>query len=617
MKYIQSIKENKIIYWIVLSIICLLFFYQAFYLAHQLPSRVDEGSFLIKGYYFISGKYKPFEDYGPWTNNMPLAYLIPGIPQFLFGPGLRTGRYFSIFLAFITLIGFWVLIHRLRGKWWALAAVLALSINPSWIGMNVQAVSQGIVACLVTWVMVFLFGDERKIWHIGAAAFLSAMATLTRQNMVFLLPFVILFVWWRYGLKKGVVAFLFSFIPFAFVHGLYYPKIMNLWYTWFPISIKNAFNIGFIEGGGTQVWRASGDFVDRLSSFFIAVRYHFISLIGVFLTFPLVIRKRNWRSENEWKMIVSLLALFSIFFGFHGWASLTKNYCIFCFPNYVAFFIPLGTLISVLTISNITEKKLSVPILYTAGMFLILMPGIFFGSLETVGARVMKLPVPRIKDGKLVGGVIKVWELIRNRFELPYEQQILIIPPVFGLIISISIIIILLIAYKLINRKHNIKSGIVLSVGIYFFAILLTPTHLLGKFPYENTCDGDVISTYEKVGEQLQAKIPDGSSIYWGAGSVVTPMLYILDTEIQPLQLNGIYSKRTGGDRDLLEKNGYYNAESQRDWRDSSEFILVQSRNMVDFWKTYLDPSLFNEYEPTDPIDPCEPNASLQIFRRK
>jgi len=617
MKYIKEIRENKFIYWIILTAICLLFFYQAFSLAHQLPSRVDEGSFLIKGYLFISGKYKLFEDYGPWTNNMPLAYFIPGVPQFLFGPGLKVGRYFAIFLTFTTLIGFWVLIDRLRGRWWALAAVLALSINPSWIGMNVQAVSQGIVACLVTWALVFLLGDERKIWHIGAAAFLSAMATLTRQNMVFLLPFVVLYAWWRYGLKEGVVAFLFSFLPFAAVHGLYYPKIMNLWYPWFPDSIKGIFNIEVIKGGGSQVWLPDGDLIDRTSSFFIAVKSHFISLVGVCLAFPLVSKKTNWRSESEWKMLFSLLTLFSIFFGLHAWASLTKNYCIFCFPNYVAFFIPLGTIISVLTISNLTEKKLSIPTPYLVGLVLILMPGIFFGSLETVGRWVMQLPVPRIKDGRIVGGVTQVWELVRNRFDLLYEQQILIVPPVFGLVIAVSIIIILFIGYKIINRKHKIKFGIVLSVGIYIFSIFLTPTYLLGKFPYENACNGDVIGAYEKAGDQLQSRIPEGSSIYWGAGSLVTPMLYILDAEIQPLQLNGVYPKRIGGDRDLLEKNGYYNAESQEVWRSSSEFILLLSRNMGDFWKNYLDPSLFDEYDSTDPIDPCEPNSSIQIFRRK
>jgi len=116
MKKIKSIKENKTLYWIILIVVCCTFIFQAFSLAHHLPSRVDEGSFLIKGYYFISGKYKPFEDYGPWTNNMPLAYLIPGIPQYLIGPGLRTGRYFAIFIAATTLIGLWVLIYRLRGN---------------------------------------------------------------------------------------------------------------------------------------------------------------------------------------------------------------------------------------------------------------------------------------------------------------------------------------------------------------------------------------------------------------------------------------------------------------------------------------------------------------------
>jgi hypothetical protein len=36
-----------------------------------------------------------------------------------------------------------------------------------------------------------------------------------------------------------------------------------------------------------------------------------------------------------------------------------------------------------------------------------------------------------------------------------------------------------------------------------------------------------------------------------------------------------------------------------------------------DFWRDYLDPELFNEYQPTSPLDPCDPNSFIRIYRRK
>ena len=157
---IKKAAENRLVYCAVVVAVVVLFLLQAFLFAHRLPSRVDEGSFLVKGYYFITGRYQPFADYGPWTNNMPLAYWIPGIPQALFGPSLLVGRYFAIFAALLTLTGIWVVVRRLAGKWWAIFAAAALALSPAWIATNVQAVSQVLVACQVAWLLVFLLGDE-------------------------------------------------------------------------------------------------------------------------------------------------------------------------------------------------------------------------------------------------------------------------------------------------------------------------------------------------------------------------------------------------------------------------------------------------------------------------
>jgi branched-subunit amino acid ABC-type transport system permease component len=127
--FIDRIRKNRVIYILILAIAVAGFLAQAFIYAHQMPSKVDEGSFLIKGYDYVKGIYTPFQDYGPWTNNMPLAYYIPGVAQVIFGPGLRTGRYFAVFTAVMMLLATWLLLRRLKGKWWALAGVLFFALN--------------------------------------------------------------------------------------------------------------------------------------------------------------------------------------------------------------------------------------------------------------------------------------------------------------------------------------------------------------------------------------------------------------------------------------------------------------------------------------------------------
>lgn len=93
---------------------------QSWLYAQMQTSLLDEGAYLYKGYLFAIGKYWPYQDYGPWTNHMPLSFLIPGYAQAVFGPGLRTGRYLAVILGLLTIIGLWVITRRLGGSWWQL-----------------------------------------------------------------------------------------------------------------------------------------------------------------------------------------------------------------------------------------------------------------------------------------------------------------------------------------------------------------------------------------------------------------------------------------------------------------------------------------------------------------
>src|SRR5512141_2855914 len=105
-----------------------IFFIQIMVFAHTTVSNLDEGGYLLKGALFVGGGYRPF-DPGIWTNKAPLAFLIPGFVQSIFGAGLRTGRYLAVFFGVMAVVGTWVAARRLGGKWLAAGAVFVLALS--------------------------------------------------------------------------------------------------------------------------------------------------------------------------------------------------------------------------------------------------------------------------------------------------------------------------------------------------------------------------------------------------------------------------------------------------------------------------------------------------------
>src|SRR4026208_323831 len=144
---------------------------RALEIARTKTSFLDEGLYLYKGYLFVNGSQTPFADYGLWTNHAILSFLIPGYVQKWFGPGLETGRYFMIFVSLFTLLGLWVFARRWGNAWWAAGAVWVMALNPAEIKIHTLAVSEGLVAALLVWIVVLVVGAERPVWQVllGAA----------------------------------------------------------------------------------------------------------------------------------------------------------------------------------------------------------------------------------------------------------------------------------------------------------------------------------------------------------------------------------------------------------------------------------------------------------------
>lgn len=330
----------------------ILYLIQAIIYAHTTVSSLDEGSYLIKGMFYLNGVYKPFEPYGPLTNKAPFAFLIPGIAEYLFGAGLRTGRYFSIFLGLLTIFGVWITARRWTNTWLAALTVWVFALSPMIIKLHARAVSEVIIACILAWICVLVLDKERPLWQVILASALAAIAVFTRQNMAPILPFLILYTFWQHGKQKGLWAFAAGSFFFLAFHIFYWPRVMTIWAPWLPENLTPFLDPFRIPTDSVPIWDPNIDFWNRLNSFFQGLRYHFIPLLGGLFGLILLPPRADWRSAPAMRAAVFLAVSYFVLAAMHGWAAIASQYesysCVFCFSNYLGFFDPLGILFFVI-----------------------------------------------------------------------------------------------------------------------------------------------------------------------------------------------------------------------------------------------------------------------------
>ena len=168
---------------------------------------------------------------------MPLAFYIPGAVQAIFGPGLRTGRYFAVFAGMLMLLGLWVVTRRLSGPWWAALVLAGTALNPAIVKMYSTAISQVLIAGMLVWALALTLGEKRPLWQLMLGSILAACIWLTRINLFPFLPLLIAYIFWQHGRKAGFMAALTSGIVIGLGHALFSPGILRIWAYWLPESI--------------------------------------------------------------------------------------------------------------------------------------------------------------------------------------------------------------------------------------------------------------------------------------------------------------------------------------------------------------------------------------------
>ncbi len=584
---------------------------QAWVYAHAQESILDEGAYLYKGYLFVSGRYWPYQDYGVWTNHMPLSFLIPGAVQVMFEPGLRTARYFAILLSLLTLIGLWIFVNRLAGRWWAAAAVGAMALNPAMIKTYSMGLSQGLVACMLVWIAVLVLGERRSRVQIVLGGLLAGLMAMTREEMVVVLPILLLFIIWRHGLRMGVLAALAGGLPIVILWAIYWPGILRLTKSILPSLNAWQANIG------TGIWNNSLPLSDRWQSFLLGLRANFIPLVGVIGLSPLWLRADQWRTPLHRQAAALLSVLFIVLIALHGWAALGMNYCVYCFEGYLTFSAPLGLALIAVTYAGWKATDVRWYAGYASALMILLFTGVGYSAQQEIGPILLGFPFPRVKEGRILGGTAPVGAILENAFGIEYKLSRWLISAFSGLILSIVLLLIIWLIFRSGRAKVRLdrNKGLSIMSAMLVVGALLSPTVVLAGAKQDRDCSGDVIASYESVGKQLAEVIPPGRSVYWAGGLSVAPLLYLPGIEIYPAQINDGYSYRLGGDAVEVRRVGMWNEELKNKWLQEANFILIEKPGYDSDWKAFLETGQFEELSPTQSYLPCR-DTPLRIFRR-
>lgn len=589
----------------------LIYLLQAIVYAHTTISDLDEGAYLLKGWLFATGEYRPF-DPGISTNKTPLAFLIPGYVQLLFGPGLRTGRYFAIFLGILALVGVWWTARRLSSNWLAAGAVWVVALSSPIIKVYSMGVTQVIIAFMLAWTLAFLLGEDRPWWQLMLSGILAGTMMMVRQNMMPVLPFLALYAFVQHR-WRGFWYVLPGFAVTVWLFYIYWPDILQLW-TWVPLlTIPSEY---LYQGGGSSIWKPDISFLSRISSVFQSVRVHFFALFGSLMFFFLWQGRGKWESDTKFLAAMTLFALFGGLLFMHAMAAIGEDYCVFCFMNYIAFFNTAGILLVVI---SARYWKLKMPWLAQAlvvGLSLVIFAGMGFSAFEDIGNFALALPAFRIRDQQILPSLISWRDVFIYGFDLSLNNARKAASTLFGLAAGVGITVLLYWAW----RRQAWHWASITSFGTFFVSVLLViggvAAPLLGGSYTNRDCDVDVIVSNELIADHLQGIIPAGSSIYWDGGLSAIPLVHLSDMTIYPAQINSAYSFKSGGDTQEAQRFGLWNEELRNKWKTTSDFIIVEEARYQN-WQQYLTPAEFDEYLPTPVGTSCVEETRLRIFKRK
>lgn len=590
------------------------YLFQALDIARTTTSFLDEGLYLYKGYLFANGLATPFADYGVWTNHAILSFLIPGYIQKWFGSGLETGRYFMILLSLVTLLGLWVFAKRWGDAWWAAGAVWVMVLNPAEIKIHTLAISEGLVAALLVWIVVLVVGENRPLWQILVSAALTAPLVLARENMAFVPPILFLYIFWQHGWKTGLLAMLCSGLLFLAGNVFYFPNNLRFWAMRAPDSVftfLREWNMPDV-GGINPPEPEESNLYRMVLYFWLTFRLHFVSLVSAVVVWLLLPLRVARPISERMRAVIFLSVLLLVLYAAHVQAAFFGEFCISCILLYVGYFDFLGLMMLVIAAPMLLKQltPLRQGIVFVVIALLIL--GIGFSSHEDLSSDFAKAMIERL-DGTYL------WGALIHYIDLPH---LLLFRVTFVLLMSVLVIVVGAVVLGILHRRVSGGSygrgriGLLALNMLLILGLILSPTKVLGAGNDFFDCgDTDVLASYRRAGAELSQVIEPGSKIYW-EGRLTAIFLYMPEVHVYPPQLNHVHSYFVGGDADVLLRHGRWNDELARQWLAEADYIMVQNTEKVYLTDEMLESGEFVRVMSAPRAERCRWQSAIQVYQR-
>jgi len=589
---------------------------QALHIARTKTSFLDEGMYLYKGWLFLTGQQIPYAEYGVQTNHSILSYLIPGLSQIWFGRGLDTGRYFMIFLSLFTLLGLWVFARRWGNAWWSAGMICVMALNPAEIKLYTLAISEGLVAAMLIWILILTVGEKRSLWEILLGSALTSVLVLTRETMAFVPPILFVYIFWQYGWRTGLYSMLCSAAFFVGGNLFYFPDNLTLWagrvipQFMSPFLDKWRLPASAMGQGLGQV--EESNLYRMVLYFFLTFRQHFVSMVSAVAVWLLWPARLTKPLNERVRAAIFLSVLFLVLFLAHMQASFFGEYCISCILLYIGYCNFIGLMLLVIAAPVLTKEFSRGRLFVIFTVIAVLVMGIGFSSHEDVSADFAKAMIDRLDQ-------VRVWNLMLYFTKLPH---LLLFRLSFVLAVSLLVLVVGGIAFRVVfiqlRRKQGSggKTGLIAVNAFLIVGLILSPTKILGNGNDFFYCDNtDVFASYERAGRDLSEVIEPGSRIYW-EGRIPAIFLYLPDVQVYGPQLNQVHYYVNGGDAETLERFNYWNDKLAEQWLADADYILVQQTEMAYLNQEMLESGRFVHVLDAPKAEKCRWQSVIQVYQR-
>jgi hypothetical protein len=467
-----------------------------------------------------------------------------------------------------------------------------LAFNPSLISTYSIANSQVLIIFILVWVLVLTLGPNRLVWQIILGSILAAVLVLTRENLVFVPPLLILYILWEHGRQKGFLALASFSVVLVIGHLVYWPDIMQLWLRWLPF--KSFLGLQESVSTGAMLVHSHASLATRIDSLALAMRMNFIPFIGSILVLLMWPRKTAWPSRSHFRAAVFLAVSFFVLLISHAWVSLGNEFCIYCLTNYFAFWGNLGLLLVVVTLGALNRSPSWLAKLAIVVGLIMLSSAIFYSWSEQVGDWLLNLPMPRVQNDWFAPGITTLWHLIDNKYHVVYSDARQYTPAVFGLLGGLVLVFVLFLVFKKYLRKKNFSLAYFMAMIALGLGFLLSP---LMSWPVSDPlCNEDVVASFQQLGPEVAKIIPPGGKVYLDGTITAIPLLYANNYTLFPPQVNGSYARKSNGDANSLLEHGLWNDKLALTWRGEANVFII-SDNRIYPWNTFFSPDEFTAYQ--------------------